>query len=289
MAYDWENFNTAYQILTQAGRERKKKAQEMQDMFQQELMKAQIKSQFDPEAQFRNRMLGLIEGGAQPQQAQMETIMPQTRTGEKWMPESLNFGGLTIKRKPTEVEMEQEEGKKTRIKAKQDLQDANDFISGLAQQYKNTEAAMPKTSLSQPKQRLRGFKTRLGAFTGIGVSPKQTAELSTQKIRARSLIKKFESGRLTDADIADAVSGMTDVGKTTAERLAIIINLATAIGADKGLPESVAKQQLANKLGMNIQEMEQIISTGSKYAQTGTYEGKKVGQLSNGKWEYINE
>lgn len=136
----------------------------------------------------------------------------------------------------------------------------NNLAMGMAQMFKNTESAMPDTSENAPWQRIKGVGTRLGAFTGFGVSPKQTAEIATLKVRARSYLKNFENNRFTDKDIEQAIQGMTDVGKTTAERLATVVNVVTAAASANGITEDRIKPVLAKELGMSIQEMDNIIN-----------------------------
>lgn len=187
------------------------------------------------------------------EQTQQPIVLVDPTTGEMKEIGSMAKGTKVIPEKPTP---ETEEQRKLEFKDKQqkqkDLKEADDFISGLAQQFKNTERAMPQTGDNPFMQRIAGAGTKLGAFTGIGISPQQTADISTLRIRARSLIKKFEGGRLTDQDVNDAVKGMTDVGKTSQERLATIVNLATAVGADKGVSEEEVISKLSNALGIDL-------------------------------------
>ena len=62
---NWQGFNESLGSLAQVFLEKKQKKQQMQQALQMMIMEAQIKAQYDPEAQFRQQILGMLQGGGQ--------------------------------------------------------------------------------------------------------------------------------------------------------------------------------------------------------------------------------
>src|SRR3990167_455563 len=87
-----------------------KKREQQQELYNL-VMAAIIKQKFDPEAQFRQQMLGLVAGGGQPQQTQpnlnlggMGGFQPQSTGGlggGGFKPKGLTYGGFTFEREPS--------------------------------------------------------------------------------------------------------------------------------------------------------------------------------------------
>ena len=122
-------------------------------------------------------------------------------------------------------------------------------MQGLANQFKTIQTAFPASAKTVTGQRVSGLLGKMGAATGIGTSPEQTAFAKTQKMKARSLIKKFEGGRLTDQDIEQAASAMVDFGLTEDERKAVVYDLATQIAVVKGIDPNIVASYLEQEIG----------------------------------------
>lgn len=98
MPQGWSSFQESLQGLTNTILAQKQREQQFNEAIRMMMMEAQIKQQFDPEAQFRQQMLQMFQ---QPLQ------QPQQQIGGGFRPKSFTYGGFTMEKQPTEEEFQQ--------------------------------------------------------------------------------------------------------------------------------------------------------------------------------------
>jgi hypothetical protein len=170
----WQNTNESLRGLADYLTQQQQKKQEMQQALQMLFLKAQIESQqqrgqaeweaqlkqqYDPEAQFRQQMLNMFAGNGQPQ-GQMpagQGAMPQgNMMGGGFRPKSLSYGGFTFERQPSEEETQQG----LKLEAQKDIQ----------KQEIQTQGAMGKQSAEAQRNfdiARNKLKTTAGAFKAM--------------------------------------------------------------------------------------------------------------------------
>lgn len=168
------------------------------------------------------------------------------------------------------------EARKTQAKkgAADDTQ-INNFASGMANIIKSMENASPGAT-DPTSARVSGFMSQMGSAIGAS-DPKVTAELDTLKLKARSTLKDFESGRLTDADVQDAVNSITGINRNTTERVAKAVSVSRQVAADRGVDPTVVDEKIASSLGITAEQLNQIVDGKIKPKEASKLlrEGKK--------------
>lgn len=174
-------------------------------------------------------------------------------------------------------------GLEAQKKGRANESEVNNFVSGMVNIVRSAERAAPG-GVSPTDARIRGVQSKLSQFTGIGVDPQVSGELDTLKLKARSTLKEFESGRLTDKDVVDAVNVITGVNRNTPERVARALNVSRQIAADRGIDPDIMEKKIADGLGISTEDLNKIANgdISAKEASTLLLSGSKKEALPDG-------
>jgi len=173
---------------------RKQQEQEVNKAIQMMILQAQIKQQFDPEAQFRQQMLSMFGGGqGLGQQAPQQTAnimgrgqipvapanfnqggmapqgQPQMGGGGGFKPKSFTYGGVAMERQPSEEEFNSELARKLKEKTTLQRGGGKILVSPMVNKISSSEDAY--STLGQAVTSLEGNKDRFSQFMGPGKGP----------------------------------------------------------------------------------------------------------------------
>ena len=130
--------------------------------------------------------------------------------------------------------------------------DTKNLINGLVSSFNSMEQAIPGDK-SRFGQKMTGMQARFQAQTGFGsMNPLAVGQITTEPMRARSMLRKFETGgRFTDKDVEQAISGMLNPEKTSAERFSTLVTTARGAGTMSGIDESDIDNMIMEKFGID--------------------------------------
>ncbi len=208
---DWQGLNEGIAGLMQGVVGRRQQEQEFQKALQMLIMQAQIKQQYDPEAQFRQQILSLITGGGgglpqgqQPSGMGMggQGIAPQGIGGMRPRLKGMNIGGMNLEFPQTQEEWQQETSRKVQEQkqtelakgiptsetgkaalARESLQNIEDvknmlFPKGTAKSYQRWTATGSNLPLSQ----LPLIPSNIGAYNPQTIFRKVGAAISGRQL-----------------------------------------------------------------------------------------------------------
>lgn len=304
--------NLGYLLLGVLNEAQKKKQQEdeFKKAIRMMMLEAQVKQQFDPEAQFRQQMLSLFGGGQGQPQGQGQQTIPQTANimgrgqvpispvnfaqngmapqgqpqaqpsmgGGGFKPKSFTYGGFTMERQPTEAEYQQErerKGKETKqtklAEIDATMQPARNILSELKNNYYTAFPSAPQTGKGMARFKYGAGKS-MEAFTQEN---KDVASyLQTRQAFLSLLVRGLgEKGVLTNTDIArveKAIPSQWTTKNVAEQNFRTIENILNA-----------ATQRYVNS-GGNLSDIQDVISNAQGNQTAKKQNIPATGQMFNG-------